>query len=157
MYGKVTVWYSTLMSENTNSNSFVIKIENPNVYPFFGDVSCGLFGISDDFVESYLSLDEKFIKNKEATFFVRASGDSMSPEIKNNDILVVDRSRTIFSGALIAFYLNGTPMCKQLIQLENKTYLKSVNPKYKTINVGHEDELNVFGVIVGIVRDPYDN
>ena len=27
-------------------------------------VACGLFGISDDFVESYLSLDEKFVKDQ---------------------------------------------------------------------------------------------
>ena len=126
-----------------------------NTYPFFGEVACGLFGISDDFVENYLSLDEKFMKNKESTFFVRASGDSMSPDIKNNDILVVDRSRSVFSGAIIAFYLNGTPMCKQIINLESKTFLKSVNPSFKTIVVSDEDELSVFGVVVGIVRDPY--
>ena len=30
---------------------------------YSGELACGLFGISDDFVESYLSLDEKFMKN----------------------------------------------------------------------------------------------
>lgn len=134
-----------------------VKTESDQGFPMLGEVSCGLFGISDDFVESYLSLDEKFMKNKESTFFVRASGNSMSPDIKNNDILVVDRSRLVFSGALIAFYLNGTPMCKQIIKLESRTYLKSSNPKFKTIVVNSDDELSVFGVVIGIVRDPYDN
>jgi DNA polymerase V len=137
-------------------NNSSITSENPNAYPFLGEVSCGLFGISDDFVESYLSLDEKFMKNKESTFFVRASGDSMSPDIKNNDILVVDRSLTIFSGAIIAFYFNGVPMCKEIIKSENNTYLKSANSSFKTIIVTSDDELNVFGVVIGIVRDPYD-
>jgi len=97
------------------------------------------------------------MKNKESTFFVRASGNSMAPDIKNNDILVVDKSRSVFSGAIIAFYLNGTPMCKEILELESRTYLKSVNPKFETIIVSPEDELTVFGVVVGIVRDPYDN
>jgi DNA polymerase V len=130
--------------------------QTENTYPFLGEVSCGLFGISDDFVESYLSLDEKFMKNKESTFFVRASGDSMSPDIKNNDILVVDRSITIFSGAIIAFYFNGIPMCKEIIKSESNTYLKSSNKEFKTIVVTADDELTVFGVVIGIVRDPYD-
>lgn len=139
-----------------NLNQSQVQIENANAYPFFGDVVCGLFGISDDFVESYLSLDEKFMKNKESTFFVRASGNSMAPEIKNNDILVVDRSRLLFSGAIIAFYLNGVPMCKEYLILGKRSYLKSSNPEFKTISVKEEDELTVFGVVVGIVRDPYD-
>ena len=111
---------------------------------FFGEVGCGLFGISDDFVESHLSLDDKFLKNKESTFFVRASGNSMAPDIKNRDILVVDRSRSVFSCAIIAFYFNGAPMCKQLLELESRTYLKSFNSKFKTIVVASEDELAWF-------------
>ncbi|MBT4791059.1 MAG: DNA polymerase V subunit UmuD [Halobacteriovoraceae bacterium] len=145
------------MPVNTNSNHIKAKAQSTNVYPFFGDVSCGLFGISDDFVESYLSLDQKFMKNKESTFFVRASGDSMSPDIKNNDILVVDRSRSLFSGAIVAFYLNGTPMCKEILELENCTYLKSFNSSFKTILISSDDEFVIFGIVVGIVRDPYDN
>jgi DNA polymerase V len=145
------------MKENTLSTKSEATLKNANAYPFLGEVACGLFGISDDFVESYLSLDEKFMKNKESTFFVRASGNSMSPDIKNNDILVVDRSIKVFSGAIIAFYLNGLPMCKEIINSENNTYLKSMNPKHKTIIVSSDDELSVFGVVIGIVRDPYDS
>ena len=44
-------------------------------------VSCGLFGLSDDFIESYQSLDERFIKNKTSSFLFEASGDSMEPTI----------------------------------------------------------------------------
>ena len=55
---------------------------------FSGELSCGLFGITEDFVDSYLSLDEKFLRSRESTFFVRSSGDSMMPEIKDQDILM---------------------------------------------------------------------
>ena len=71
----------------------------------------------------------------------------MCPDIKNNDILVVDKSRSVFSGAIIAFYFNGTPMCKEILELESRTYLKSSNPKCETIVVSSEDELTIFGVV----------
>ena len=50
------------------------------------------FGISDDFIEKYQSLDAKFIKNKFSTFFFEAVGDSMEPTIFEGQVLIVDRS-----------------------------------------------------------------
>lgn len=128
--------------------------ENSRVsYPFFlNEISCGLFGIADDFVENYLSLDELFLKNRSSTFFVRAGGDSMLPEIKPKDILIVDRSIEASNNSIVAIYLNGTPMCKQLILTGNRRILHSINTNYPNIEISNEDELVLFGVIVGIVR-----
>ena len=120
---------------------------------YSGELACGLFGISDDFVESYLSLDEKFMKNKESTFYVRASGNSMSPRIENQDILVVDRSLPVLPNCVVALYYNGVPMCKQFIKREEKTYLHSFNSSHKDIEIQKDDELVIFGTVIGLVRD----
>jgi len=118
-----------------------------------GELACGLFGISEDFIENYLSLDEKFAKNREATFYIRASGDSMLPRIENGDILVVDRSLPVRSGSIVAIFFNGTALCKQLIHESNQKILRSLNPKFKDIIIGEDDELALFGVVVGLARD----
>ncbi len=129
------------------------EVQN-NWLPFYsGELACGLFGISEDYVDSYLSLDEKFMKNKEATFFVRASGDSMSPEIKQDDILVVDRSLAPADLSIAALFFNGDPLCKQLSMTHSQIRLKSFNSKYKEIIVKEDDELEIFGVVIGLVRD----
>lgn len=120
---------------------------------YSGELACGLFGISDDFVESYLSLDEKFMKNKESTFYVRASGDSMNPRVEDGDILVVDRSVVVLPNSYVAIYFNGTPMCKQYIEVAGKRYLHSLNKRFSDIEITAEDELIVFGVVIGLVRD----
>ncbi len=120
---------------------------------YSGELACGLFGISDDYVDSYLSLDEKFMSNKESTFFVRASGDSMLPDIKNDDILVVDRSLPVLDQSILAVFFNGNPLCKQIHIKSNKKILHSFNSKYIDIIVTEDDELEVFGVIIGLVRD----
>ena len=122
---------------------------------YSGELACGLFGISEDFIENYLSLDEKFAKNREATFYIRASGDSMSPKIENGDILIVDRSIKAINRSIVAIFLNGTPMCKQIILEKNKKILRSFNQSYKEILIGEDDELALFGVVIGLARDFY--
>jgi len=120
---------------------------------YSGELACGLFGISDDYVDSYLSLDEKFMSNKEATFFVRASGDSMEPSIKENDILIVDRSLTVVDKSIVAIFFNTNPICKQLHIKSKDRILHSFNDKYKDILITEDDEVEIFGVVIGLVRD----
>ena len=43
---------------------------NPTQFPMKGKASCGLFGITEDFEEAYLSLDELMVKNKEPPSFL---------------------------------------------------------------------------------------
>lgn len=120
---------------------------------YAGEIACGLFGITDDFVESYLSLDEKFSRNKEVCFYVRASGDSMEPQIFNRDILVVDCSVTPVSGSIVAVYLNSSPICKQLIYSSHAVLLRSFNPKYADIQISEDDDFKVFGTVIGLARE----
>lgn len=125
-----------------------------NALPLYsGELACGLFGISEDFVEDQLSLDEKFMKNSESTFFVRAGGDSMEPSIYNGDILIVDRSLRVESGSVVAVFYNGNPICKQFIVNGRVKVLHSFNEKYPDVVIGEDDQLQLFGVVVGLVRD----
>lgn len=132
--------------------SFEIKKEN--LTPLYGSlVSCGLFGIADDFTDSYLSLDEKFLSNKESTFLVRAGGDSMLPEIKPMDIMIVDRSVKLVSGKIATFHFNGHAICKQYLEVNGKILLHSFNTNYEDIIIKDNDDLQLFGVVIGITRD----
>ncbi len=126
---------------------------NMNAPIYATPIACGLFGIADDFSEGYLSLDEKYLANRESTFFLRASGDSMQPKIFDNDILIVDRSVTLESGQIAAFYLNGNAICKIFYKGREGVILKSLNPKYHDIKLSSDDDLQLFGVVVASVRD----
>ncbi len=62
----------------------------------------------DDVLET-MSLDEYLIENKEATFMMRASGDSMrSKGIFRGDLLIVDRSRMARTGDIIVAVVDGS-------------------------------------------------
>lgn len=120
---------------------------------YSAQVACGLFGITDDFIDSYLSLDEKFIKNKNSTFFVKASGDSMGPKIESGDILIVDTSLTLSHKSIGTFFYNGNPICKQWIITDNGPILRSFNQKYTEIKIQEEDQIELFGVVIGLARE----
>jgi DNA polymerase V len=111
-------------------------------------LACGLFGISEDFIEKYQSLDGLLIKNKFSTFFFEAAGDSMEPTIYEGQILVVDRSLTSFSGKVCVVCVDDKMMCKRVVLKENMAVLKSDNPKYKDLIIENNEGLTFWGVVI---------
>lgn len=116
-------------------------------------VQCGLFGIQDDHIENYLSLDERFIRNKHATFIFKMEGDSMSPHIEAGDYLIVDRSLTDFMDKIVVVDVFDERMCKFLTRSHGQTVLRSFNNRYKDIVITDEMEINIFGVATLSFKD----
>lgn len=125
-----------------------------NLRPFLGQrISCGLFGISDDYIEKYQSLDSRFIKNKSSTFFFEATGSSMEPLIIEKDVLIVDRSLEATHDRVVVVSLDNEMLCKRLIKDSSGNLLRSDNRTYRDIYITEEINLSVFGVVIGIARD----
>ena len=56
-------------------------------------ISAGFPSPAGDFKQERISLDKELIKNKEATFFARVSGESMiNAGLEDGDLIVIDRS-----------------------------------------------------------------
>ncbi len=123
-----------------------------NKYPLIAKVECGLFGIQDDHMEKYLSLDQYMVSNKSSTFFFRASGESMQPFIMPGDIVVVDRSKRVESQDICIVELEGELLCKRFIKLGERGVLRSENPKFKDVYLTNFREASFFGVVTGISR-----
>lgn len=138
-------------------NSFLSKIELPAStgedlkFPLFvNPLSCGLFGISEDEIEDYQSLDSLFVKNRFNTFFFKAAGDSMEPTIYPGQILVVDRSKNNFHGKVCAVAFEDKIICKRVFIKAGGLVLSSDNKKYRDIIVENSDSLQLWGVVIAI-------
>jgi DNA polymerase V len=116
-------------------------------------MAMGLFGISEDHSEDYLSLDERFIRNKNATFMFRMEGDSLAPMILNGDYLIIDRSIHHFQNKLLVLDYQGERLCRLMINLQGRKILRAFNPKFKDIVITMENELQIFGVVTMHFRD----
>ncbi len=116
-------------------------------------VSAGFPSPADDYIEKTLDLNEYLISNPAATFMVRVSGDSMiDAGILDGDILVVDRSRDPVPGRIVVAVLDGELTVKRLQQWGNTFALAPENPEYSIIEIGEEQELTIWGVVIGVMR-----
>lgn len=113
----------------------------------------GLFGISEDHIENYQSLDERFIKTKSATFFFEASSDSMFPYIEKNDVLIVDRSLTPIHNQIIIASLDGEMICRRIQIYQKSISLVCENIKYSKFSLTKESDFLIWGVVKAIARD----
>ncbi len=130
----------------------------PRPLPFAdgGRVPAGFPSPADDFEEAVLDLAEHLVRNPEATFFIRAHGDSMAAGgIHSGDVLVVDKSVEPRVGMVVIAVLDDEMTVKRLGQVGAAYALLSQahDPEaYPPILVGAGQELRVWGVVVGVAR-----
>jgi DNA polymerase V len=110
-------------------------------------VSCGFPSPAQDYVEEILDLNKLVVKHPSATYFVRASGDSMiGAGISNGDLLVVDRSLSAVHGDIVIAAVAGEFTVKEL-RTRPRLQLIPHNANYPPILFSAEEELVIFGVV----------
>ncbi|MGB0454449.1 MAG: LexA family protein [Bacteriovoracaceae bacterium] len=119
---------------------------------YLGEVLCGLFGIAEDYDEKELDLHQLLVKNPSSTFFMKAKGESMSPTISSNDLLIVDCSRTPLTNDIVVAEYLGKRICKRFIQKNHQIMLQSDNQKFSPIILSSDCDFSIFGTVSGIIR-----
>jgi len=135
-------------------NFFIPKKEN-GIGQWFAQegISAGFPSPADDFKEIRISLDKELVKNKEATFYARVSGDSMiGAGLDDGDLLVIDRSLNPENGKIVVCLVDGEFTVKRIKKEKNKLYLMPENKKYKPIEMKEENELIIWGVVEYVIK-----
>lgn len=122
--------------------------------PLYGSkVSAGFPSPADDHMEKKLDLNEYLISCPEATFFVRATGNSMlGAGIYPDDILIVDRSLDVKNGKIVIAAVNGDLTVKRFEKKGNVIKLLPENPEYDAIEINEGDDIHIWGVVTGVVH-----
>jgi DNA polymerase V len=113
-------------------------------------VAAGFPSPAENYIEEKLNLDKHLIKNKESTFFVRVSGDSMiNVGIFDNDILVVDRSLIPVRQSIVIASIDGELVVKKLVKdkIKKDFYLKSENKNYPDILLNSNSDTMIWGIV----------
>jgi len=122
---------------------------------FLNPVTAGFPSPASDYIDKTIDLNEVLIKNKPATFLVKALGDSMiNAGIFSGDILIVDKSITPVSKNIVIAILNGEFTVKRFIKDTNRVFLYPENSKYKNIEIGPEDDFKIWGVVTFVIHNP---
>lgn len=125
--------------------------------PLYGcSVRAGFPSPADDYIEMHLDLNSHLIHHPAATFFLKASGDSMiNVGIADGDMLVVDRSLEATHGKIVIAAINGELTVKRLSIEAGKTQLIPENDKYRPITITDEMDLVIWGVVIHNIRSSF--
>ncbi len=120
---------------------------------FSNSISAGFPSPADDYIDRRLDLNDLLIRHPSATFFVKASGDSMTGAgISSGDILIVDRAETAGNNSIVIAALNGELTVKRLIKEKGAIGLAPENPEYQPIWISPDAEFEVWGVVIHVIR-----
>jgi len=116
-----------------------------------GTVEAGFPSPAEEELADTLSLDDLLIHNREATFLLKVSGDSMSGAgILPGDMVIVDKGQTPKSGDIVIAEVDGAWTMKYLKKRGENVTLLPANPNYKPIRP--KNELKIAGVVTAVVR-----
>lgn len=150
-FGRGQMQVNTSPSEQAHASS---PPESPAFVPM---VEARMADSGEYFVTSESSIHpqpfcQEFLvsKGNPATMvLMRVSGESMAPEICDNDLVLIDRSKTdILPGRIYAVGFEACVYIKQIDMLPGKLVLKSANPNYPPVEAElGKDRLGPFRIL----------
>lgn len=137
-----------------NVEIFRIKKTDNNAPTYIDSgISAGFPSPADDFIQQKLSLDEKLVQHKDATFYARVKGDSMiNAGLDDGDLLVIDRSLPIQNNAIAICFLDNEFTVKRLKIEEEKITLIPENDNYDKIEINEAHELVIWGIVTYVIK-----
>ncbi len=116
-------------------------------------ISAGFTSPAGDYVEDGLDLHDYLVRNKPSTFMFSVKGDSMlGASIESGDKVVVDRAQHPRHNDIVIAVVDGEYTIKRLFKNQGRVELHPENPSYQPIVFNDGEELQVWGVVVGLVR-----
>lgn len=115
-------------------------------------ISAGFPSPAEDWIEGRLDLNHHLIKHPAATYYMRVIGDSMNDEIREGDILVVDRAAEAEDGDIVIVRIFTDFTVKKLSIQEGKVWLIAANESYQPIEITEEMDFEVWGKVLWSIR-----
>ena len=108
---------------------------------------------AEEYMERPLDLHEHLVRHKSATFFLRASGQSMiNAGIFDGDLLVVDRVIPAAHNKVVIAALDGELTVKRLVRRNGKVLLVPENPDYPEIDITEHEYVHIWGVVTYVIH-----
>jgi len=114
-------------------------------------VQAGFPSPGDDYITGKLDLNTHLIRHPAATFFIRVIGDSMRDAgIRENDLLIVDKSLEATNNKIVIAVVNGEFTVKRLRYVNKEAYLVPENDDFEPMKVGEGSY--IWGVVTSVIH-----
>ena len=126
-----------------------------------GTIQAGWPSPAEEEMIDTISLDDWLISNKEASFMLKVTGDSMiDAGIRPGDLVIVERGKQVKSGDIVVAEVDNAWTLKYFIrervkpgvswETGTRVILKAANKKYQPIVP--REELKIGGVVTAVIR-----
>jgi len=116
-----------------------------------GTVAAGFPTMADEDARESVSLDEWLVGNREASYLLKVSGDSMiDAGIRPGDMVLLERGRAAKNGDIVVAEVDHEWTLKYFQKSRGVVTLRPANVKYREIVA--VEELQVAGVVTAVIR-----
>lgn len=147
----ICTFFSITRSELMNENSENLHHSKGIRINVLGHVAAGIpIDAITDIIDTE-EISEEMARTGEF-FGLRIKGDSMAPDICNNDTVIVRQQDDAENGEIVIITINGDEAtCKRLRKYRDGIELISINPSYKPFEFSNQEILEMPVKIIGKV------
>lgn len=129
---------------------------NDNLIPLLGSVPAGTPIEAIEDVEEYIDIYPRFIKHGEL-FALRVQGDSMEPDIRSGDIVIVEKQDFAETGDTVVIRINGEDVTVKRIKINNNGIMlipsnQAYDPIYFDTKAINDLPVTIIGKVIEIRR-----
>jgi DNA polymerase V len=137
----------------SHSSPLLISEAPAEILQINNHVCAGFPSPAEDLGAQRIDLSSVLIKHPQATYLLKASGNSMvEAGIFDNDILVVDRAVKPRHHHIVVAVVDGDFTVKRLYQRAGQFKLKAANPTFADISPKDGQEIVVWGVVTASIK-----
>ena len=150
------VWlmgYDVPMERNLNAYN-VDELGNSVIpIPILGTVKAGYDYLAQENWIGTIDVETSLVGNGEDYFALKVHGDSMSPSLIENDIVIVKKQNDFENGNIVVAIINGNEATiKRGKKSETGILLQPLNTAYEPLIFTNEEIKNIPVLIVGVVK-----
>lgn len=110
--------------------------------PILGAIRCGAPILAEESIEGYMYVDKSIarVNKDEKLFYLRVTGDSMSPKFQPGDLVLIRQQSIVDDGDIAVVLIDKQDATLKKVFRSNGTiWLHSLNPAYEPLKFNAED------------------
>lgn len=144
---------NSIVAEVERHGPLLVSSEPIHVLDLVATVRAGFPSPAEDLGAKRIDLTAKLIKHPQATFLMKARGESMKDAgIFDGDVLIVDKAIQARNGHVVIAVIEGEFVCKTLSMRAGRMKLKAANPGHPDIVPKDSQTVEIWGVVIHAIK-----
>ena len=143
--------------EIIRGNAHILDPAKTRMIPVYESVSAGFGAVAQNLILEYMPIYIHSESEANETICIKVTGDSMSPEIENGDIIQVHKQSSVDSGSIAVVLVDDEEaLVKKVIYDDTHIELHSFNQDYPPISFSGQNlmRLRILGLVKNTIKNP---